>query len=396
MIYMDNAATTRLHPKAWEKMQPYLREQFANPAGGYEFAKRCNRAVEEARKEIADTLGCQPAEILFTSGGTEGDNWILRSSIRKKAHAHIITTKIEHHAILHTCRMLEEEGVTVTYLPVDELGMVRPKDVERAITRDTCLISVMTANNEIGTIQPMQEIGQIARKYQIPFHTDAVQAYGHIPISIRNWGLSYLTASAHKFKGPKGCGFVYRNAQAPLIPMIAGGGQENGLRSGTTNVAGTVGMATAARIANEEMESRRRAEMALRGELWKAVSDIPYMRLNGHPVKRLTNNLNLSFQFIEGQSLLILLDMHGICASSASACSKAEPSHVLQALGYPEELIRGTLRLTLSEENTSEEVQEVAAVLRASVQQLRDLSPEYAKICEKKRRMVLTEREVRY
>lgn len=379
---MDHAATTSTHPEVIRAMQPYFHDKFANPSGIYCIAKENRKVVEESRQMIADTLHAKKDEIYFTAGGSEGDNWALKeiADTYSKKGRHIITTKLEHHGILHTCEYLEHHGFRVTYLDVDEYGCVRPEQVEQAIRRDTILISVMFANNEIGTIQPIAEIGAIARRYNILFHTDAVQAYGQIPIDVDCLYVDLLTASGHKFRGPKGTGFLYVREGVRLQSLIHGGAQEKGLRAGTENVPGIVGLATAAYIADATMEQRIQYETKIRdymiGEL---LTSIPYSRLNGHPEQRLPNNINISFQFVDGGALLIMLDTLGICASGGSACTSAskEPSHVLKAIGVTDELARGTVRLTIGEETTKKDADYVIACIREIVGGLREQSPFY-------------------
>lgn len=354
---MDHAATTSTHPEVIRAMQPYFHDKFANPSGIYSIAKENRREIEKCRQMIADTLHAKKDEIYFTAGGSEGDNWALKeiADTYSKKGRHIITTKLEHHGILHTCEYLEKHGFEVAYLDVDMYGRVNPVQVERAIRKDTILISVMFANNEIGTIQPIGEIGAIARRQNILFHTDAVQAYGQIPIDVACLQVDLLTASGHKFRGPKGTGFLYVRDGVKLQSLIHGGAQEQGLRAGTENVPGIVGLATAAYIADAAMEQRMKYEIQIReymiGEL---LTTIPYSQLNGHPEQRLPNNINVSFQFVDGGSLLVMLDTLGICASGGSACTSAskKPSHVLKAIGLSDELARGTIRLTIGEETT--------------------------------------------
>lgn len=380
LIYIDNAATTRLDPGAFEAMKPYLLEYYSNPASVYSFAQESNQAVEEARAVIAGTLHADPGEIYFTAGGSESDNWALKgvAELKGKKGNHIITSKIEHHAIFETCHYLERHGFEVTYLDTDESGRVDPEKLKAAIRPETILISIMFANNEIGTIQPIAEIGKIAKEHQILFHTDAVQAYGHVPISVEELGIDLLSASGHKFHGPKGVGFLYVRKGTALPSLIHGGAQEHGRRAGTLNVPGIVGMAKAAQIADEKMEERSKKESELRDYLIQRIQkEIPYAKLNGHEKLRLPNNVNFSFRFIEGESLLILLDQNGICASSGSACTSGslDPSHVLLAIGLPHEIAHGSLRMTLSHDNTKEEMDFIADKLIKIVKQLREMSP---------------------
>lgn len=385
MIYLDNAATTRVSEGALEAMLPYFTEQYGNPSGIYEFATRNKKAINRAREEIAGVIDCDPAEIYFTSGGSEADNWALCkvAELMREKGRHIITTKIEHHAILHTCEWLEKQGCRISYIGVDEQGMVKLDELERAITRDTVLISVMTANNEIGTIQPIMRIGQIARKHNIYFHTDAVQAVGHVPVSVRKCGIDLLSASGHKFNGPKGVGFLYVRNDIPLSSFIHGGGQERGRRAGTENVPGIVGMGQAIQEAARMMSRRAKQEQRLRDYFMNEVlRRIPYARVNGSRRNRLPNNVNFSFQFAEGESILIMLDAKGICASSGSACTtgSTDPSHVLMALGLPEELAHGSIRFTLGQDTTKEEIDYVIDELEKIIAQLREVSPFYAEL----------------
>lgn len=378
MIYLDNAATTKTAPEVLEAMLPCFREVYGNPGGLYRPGFEAKKLVNNARRIIAESLGVDSGEIYFTSGGTEADNWALRGAadaLREKGR-HLITSGIEHHAILHTCEYLEKQGFSVTYLPVDGMGRVDPESVRRAIRRDTILISIMFANNEIGTIQPIAEIGAIAREKGILFHTDAVQAYGQMPLNVREYQIDMLSASAHKLKGPKGIGFLYVRSGVNPGVLLYGGGQERGRRSGTENVPGIVGMGAAARLAAEQMEEKREKEQRLRDYLIQRLeTEIPDCRLNGDRVNRLPGNVNVSFPGIEGESLLIMLDMEGICASSGSACSSGsqEPSHVLTAIGLEAEEARGSLRLTLSMENTQEEIDRTVEKIKEIVGKLRSL-----------------------
>lgn len=388
-VYMDHAATTSTHPEVIRAMQPYFHDRFANPSGIYSIAKENRRVIEESRQMIADTLHAKKDEIYFTAGGSEGDNWALKEiadTYREKGR-HIITTKLEHHGILHTCEYLEHHGFRVTYLDVDASGCVDPEQLEQAIRKDTILISVMFANNEIGTIQPIAQIGAVARRYNILFHTDAVQAYGQIPIDVEQLQIDLLTASGHKFRGPKGTGFLYVRENVKLQSLIHGGAQERGLRAGTENVPGIVGLATAAYIADATMEQRIRHELYIRSYMTdKLLDEIPYSQLNGHPDKRLPNNINISFEFIDSGTLLVLLDTMGICASGGSACTSASKhtSHVLKAIGLSDELARGTIRLTIGEETTKEDADYVIACIRKIIGELREQSPFYE---DYKRRM---------
>ncbi len=382
IIYLDNAATTRTAPEVVEAMLPYFTELYGNPSSVYSFSQRSKEAITTARETIAEALGAKTEEIYFTAGGSEADNWALKAAAeayRAKGN-HIITTKIEHHAILHTGEWLEKQGFEVTWLPVDEYGMVRIEDVKRAIRPTTILISVMFANNEIGTIQPIQEIGEIAREHGILFHTDAVQAFGQLPIQVDELHIDMLSSSAHKLNGPKGIGFLYIRKGVKIRSFVHGGAQERKRRAGTENVPGIVGYGAAVARAMRTMEERAKKERELRDYLIdRVLREVPYTRLNGHPTKRLPNNVNFSFQFIEGESLLIMLDMDGICGSSGSACTSGslDPSHVLLAIGLPHEIAHGSLRLTLGEETTKEELDDVVESIKKIVTKLRGMSPLY-------------------
>ena len=381
-VYMDHAATTSTHPEVIRAMQPYFHDKFANPSGIYSIAKENHRVIEDSRQMIADTLHARKNEIYFTAGGSEGDNWALKeiADVYKEKGKHIITTKIEHHGILHTCEYLEQHGFDVTYLDVDTNGRVDLEQMERAIRKDTILISVMFANNEIGTMEPIELIGKIARNHHILFHTDAVQAYGQVPIDVEQLQIDLLTASGHKFRGPKGTGFLYAKEGIKMQSYIHGGAQEQGLRAGTENVPGIVGLATAAYIADATMERRLIYETEIRDYMIQQILEtIPYCRLNGHRRNRLPNNINISFEFINSGALLVMLDTLGICASGGSACTSAsrKPSHVLQAIGLSDELSRGTIRLTIGEETTKKDADYVIACIRELVEGLREQSPFY-------------------
>ncbi len=381
-IYLDNAATTRLSAAAFEKMKPYFLEDYANPASIYTFASAAREAVEQARDDIAAILGAKSSEIYFTAGGSESDNWAIKgvADALKDKGRHIITSAIEHHAVLHTCRYLEKNGYEVTYLPVDGEGKISPSDLEAAIRPDTILVSIMFANNEIGTIEDIKELGAVAKKYHVLFHTDAVQAFGHIPIHVDEMNIDLLSASGHKFHDPKGVGFLYVRSKTRLTNLIHGGAQEKNKRAGTSNVPGIVGMAEAAKLSVEAMEENSRKMTALREYLMERVlTEIPYTRVNGSRKDRLPNNAHFCFRFVEGESLLILLDQAGICGSSGSACTSGslDPSHVLLAMGLPHEIAHGSLRITLSEENTVEEMDFVAEELKRIVKRLRSMSPLY-------------------
>lgn len=382
LIYLDHAATTAVHPDVLKEMLPYFTDKFGNPSSVYGFVANNKNKLTEARETIAGALGAKSEEIYFTAGGSESDNWALKCTAEAYGvhGGHIITTKIEHHAILHTCKYLQNRGYDVTYLDVDENGLVDLNTLEAAIRPDTFLISIMFANNEIGTIEPIKEIGEIAHRHGILFHTDAVQAFGQIPIHVDEMNIDMLSASGHKFNGPKGIGFLYIKKGLKLKSFIHGGQQERGRRAGTENVPGIVGIAKACEIAMAEMEERMKKETELRDYLIERIlKEIPYTRLNGHSKKRLPNNVNISFQFVEGESILIMLDMAGICASSGSACTSGsvDPSHVLLAIGLPHEIAHGSLRLTIGYENTKEEMDTVVDNLKRIITNLRNMSPLY-------------------
>jgi len=388
-IYLDNAATTKTRPEVVEAMLPYFTELYGNPSSIYEFSAQVKRAIDEARAKVAKVIGADSSEIFFTGGGTEADNWALKAAAEAYASKgnHIITSKIEHHAILHTCEYLEKKGVEVTYIDVDENGIIKLEQLEKAIRPTTILISVMFANNEIGTIQPIKEIGEIAKKHGILFHTDAVQAYGQIPIDVNEMNIDMLSASAHKLNGPKGIGCLYIRKGTKVRSFIHGGGQERSRRAGTENVPGIIGFGKAAEIALETMEERAQKEIRLRDLLMKRIMDeIPFVRINGDKVRRLPNNVNVSFQFIEGESLLIMLDMNNICASSGSACTSGslDPSHVLLAIGLPHEIAHGSLRLTVGYENTEDEINYTVDRIKEIVEKLRRMSPLYEDFMKQK------------
>lgn len=382
IIYLDNAATTQVSEIILNEMLPFFRQTYSNPSAIYKFAGESKKAVDTARAQAADIIGAKPEEIYFTGGGSESDNWAIKAAVEAYASKgkHIITSKIEHHAILNTCAYLEKLGCEITYLDVDEYGRISLDELRKVIRSDTILISVMTANNEIGTIEPIAEIGKIANENGILFHTDAVQAYGHIPINVNEMNIDMLSASGHKFYGPKGVGILYIRKGVKIRSFIHGGTQERNRRAGTSNVPAIVGFGKAAQIAGETMTERIKQETEIRNHLIKRVlSEIPYTRLNGHPIDRLPNNANFCFQFIEGESLLILLDQLGVCASSGSACTSGslDPSHVLLAIGLPHEIAHGSLRLTLSKETTIEEIDFVVEELKKIIERLRRMSPLY-------------------
>lgn len=387
-IYLDNAATTQLYPEVLREMEPYFTEYYGNPSSIYQFAQKSKTAVEEAREKVAAVIGAKPEEIYFTGGGSESDNWALKAVAEayERKGRHIITSKIEHHAILHTCAYLEQRGFEVTYLDVDEYGQVDPAQVEAAIRPDTILISVMAANNEIGTIEPIREIGEIAHKHDIFFHTDAVQAFGHIPLNVEEMNIDLLSASGHKINGPKGIGFLYIRKKVQIGPFIHGGAQERGKRAGTHNVPGIVGLGAAAELAASQMDERIAYETKLRDHAIERLGkEIPYAVLNGHPSKRLPNNINFCFRFIEGESMLIMLDELGICGSSGSACTSGslDPSHVLLAIGRPHEIAHGSLRLTISEKTTQEDIDFTVDNLKKIIERLRSMSPLYEDFVKK-------------
>mgnify|MGYP000857331670 FL=1 len=382
MIYFDHAATTQVKPEVLQAMLPFFTQSYGNPSSIYQFAQTNKRALEESRETIATILGAQPNEIFFTSGGTESDNWAIKGiaeSLKDKGN-HIITTKIEHHAVLNPCHYLEKHGYEVTYLDVDKNGLVSPEQVEKAIKKGTILISIMFANNEIGTIMPIAEIGKIAKEHGVVFHTDAVQAVGQIPIDINKLHIDLLSLSGHKFYGPKGIGVLFIRRGIKLPPLLHGGAQERGRRAGTENVPGIVGLAKAMELAYQDLETKNIKIQALRDRLIEGVYDtIPYAQLNGDRKQRLPNNVNFSFDFVEGESLLLLLDMEGIFASSGSACASGslDPSHVLLALGLSHEKAHGSIRFTLGEDNTMEDVEMLLTKLPAIVQKMREMSPLY-------------------
>ena len=388
LIYLDNAATTKTSEEVVAAMLPYFTEYYGNPSSVYEFASESKKAVSNARRTIAETLGAQENEIYFTAGGSEADNWALKATAEayQSKGKHIITTKIEHHAILHTAEYLEKRGFEITYIGVDENGVVKVDELEKAIRPDTILISVMFANNEIGTIQPIKEIGEIAKKHGVLFHTDAVQAYGQLPINVDELHIDMLSSSGHKLNGPKGIGFLYIRKGVKIRSFVHGGAHERKRRAGTENVPGIVGYGKAAEIAAKTMKERTAKEIELRDHLIdRVLAEVPYTRLNGHRTNRLPNNANFSFQFVEGESLLILLDNNGICASSGSACTSGslDPSHVLLAIGLPHEIAHGSLRLTLSAETTMEDIDFVVDCIKQIIERLRSMSPLYEDFVKK-------------
>lgn len=390
LIYLDNAATTKTAPEVVEAMLPYFTEHFGNPSSVYGFASANKDVITKQREIIADALGANGNEIYFTAGGSESDNWALKATAEAYGSKgkHIITSKIEHHAILHTCEYLEQRGYEITYLDVDENGIVDLEQLKNAIREDTILISIMFANNEIGTIQPIREIGQIAKEHKILFHTDAVQAFGQVPINVDEYHIDMLSASGHKLNGPKGIGFLYIRRGVKIRSFVHGGAQERKRRAGTENVPGIVGLGKAVERAVSTMKERTEKEVELRDYLIERIkAEIPYCRLNGDRSQRLPNNVNFSFQFVEGESLLIMLDMKGICASSGSACTSGslDPSHVLLAIGLPHEIAHGSLRMTLNEEVTKEDLDYVVDTLKEIVQNLRNMSPLYEDFVKKQK-----------
>ena len=390
-IYLDNAATTRTSQEVVDAMLPYFTESYGNPSSIYELGQRSKEAITKAREEIAKVIGAKTEEIYFTAGGSEADNWAIKAAYEayKNKGNHIITTKIEHHAVLHTCQYLEKQGAKVTYLDVDENGLIDLEQLQKAITPETILITIMFANNEIGTIEPVKEIGMIAKEHGILFHTDAVQVFGQVPIDVDEMNIDMLSSSAHKINGPKGIGCLYIRKGVKIRSFIHGGAQERKRRAGTENVPGIVGYGVAARMAAETMEARTRKEQELRDYFIRRVLDeVPYTRLNGDPEKRLPNNANFSFRFIEGESLLIMLDMKGIAGSSGSACTSGslDPSHVLLAIGLPHEIAHGSLRLTLGADTTKEDLDYTLEQIKEIVAKLRDLSPLYEDFIRKQQK----------
>lgn len=390
MIYLDNAATTKVADSVVDAMLPYFKEYYGNASSIYQLGAKSKEALDESREYIAGTLGAKTNEIYFTAGGSESDNWAIKATADAYARKgkHIITSAIEHHAVLHTCEYLEKYGYEVTYVGVDENGVIKLDELKAAIRPDTILISVMFANNEIGTIQPIKEIGEIAKEHDILFHTDAVQAYAQVPINVDEMHIDMLSASGHKLNGPKGIGFLYIRKGIKIRSFVHGGQQERGRRAGTENIPGIVGLAAAAKRSFSMLEEKMKKEIELRDYLISRIeAEIPYCRLNGDRKKRLPNNVNFSFQFIEGESMLILLDSKGIAASSGSACTSGslDPSHVLLAIGLPHEIAHGSLRLTMSEENTKEEMDYVIEQLTAILERLRSMSPLYEDFMKKQK-----------
>ncbi|MBN2220724.1 MAG: cysteine desulfurase NifS [Vallitaleaceae bacterium] len=396
-IYLDHAATTPTRKEVVEKMLPYFTESFGNPSSIYEFAQQNKEAIEEAREEIAASINAAANEIYYVSGGTEADNWAIlgiAESYKSKGN-HIITTKMEHHAVLHTCEYLGKNGYDITYLDVDGDGMISLEELKKSIRPTTILISIMFANNEIGTIQPVAEIGAIAKEHKVLFHTDAVQAYTHVPIDVKEMNIDLLSVSGHKIYGPKGIGVLYVRKGIKLKAFIHGGAQERQRRGGTENVPGIVGFAKAAELALEEMETEQLRLSHLRDYFIEQVlAKIDYVKLNGHPQKRLANNVNLSFEFIEGESLLIMLDMNQVCASSGSACTSGslDPSHVLLAIGLPHEIAHGSLRITLGESTRKEDLDYVVEKLQVIVKRLREMSPMYEDFKQGKIKSIVEEK----
>lgn len=383
-VYLDHAATTPVRPEVAEAITRHMLSEYGNPSSVHSLGRAAAAAVEEARERVARLMGARVEEVVFLSGGTEADNMAIRGVVTAsgKSRPHVVTTKIEHHAVLHTCEELEREGLAeVTYLPVDGTGLVDPGDVARAIRPETVLVSVMFANNEVGTIQPVKEIGRVCREKAVPFHTDAVQAYGAVPIDVDEFGIDLLSVSAHKVYGPKGVGALFIRKGMNVRPLVFGGGHERRRRAGTTNVPGVVGFGVAADLAAREIEERAAHLVPLRDTLVRGVLErVPFARLNGHPTRRLPNNVNLSFEYVEGESILLSLDMKGIAASSGSACTSGslEPSHVLLAMGLPHEVAHGSVRMTLGTGTTAADIEYVIETLPPIIERLRAMSPLYA------------------
>jgi len=388
-IYLDNAATTPIRSEVLKSMMPFFDNRFGNPSALYSYGQEAKKAIEEARDKVAVAIGASAEEIFFTSGGTEADNWALIGAayaLKNKGN-HIITTSIEHHAILHTCQYLKKQGFEITYLPVDEYGLVDPNDLKDAIKDNTILVSIMYANNEIGTIEPIEELAKVAHEKGILFHTDAVQAVGNVPIDLKKLDVDMLSISAHKIYGPKGVGALYIKKGVRIDSLIHGGAQERNRRAGTENVAGIVGFGTAIELITKNIDEHIKKLTMLRDKLIDGILKIPYTRLNGHPNKRLPGNVNVSFEFVDGESLILSLDMEGICVSSGSACTAGsiDPSHVLLAIGLPEEIAHGSLRLTIGEENTEEEIDTVINKLPKIVDRLRQMSPLFERVKDEKK-----------
>ena len=386
-VYMDNAATTRVIEPVFEAMKPYLCDIYGNPSSVHGFGREALTALDRARGQVAAALGAQSSEIYFTGCGTESDNWAIRGAAyaRRNKGNHIITTQIEHHAVLHTCQQLEKEGFEVTYLPVDEFGLVHPEELEKALRPETTIVSIMYANNEIGTIEPIAELCKIAKAHGALFHTDAVQAVGHVPIDVKALDVDMLSLSGHKLHAPKGVGALYIRKGLHIQRFMEGGAQERNQRAGTENVSSIVAMGAAIELAVKHLDENVAKIAAMRDRLAKRIlAEIPYTRLNGHPEKRLPGNVNVCFRFIEGEALLLSLDLMGIAGSSGSACTSGslDPSHVLLAIGLPHEIAHGSLRLSLSEENTMEEVDYVVEALKKIVERLRAMSPLYDEFCK--------------
>ena len=394
MIYLDNAGTTKVSEKVKNSMLPYFDEIYGNASSLHEYGQIAKEHLEKSREKVANLLGAEAREIYFTSGGSESDNWAIESACKFgeiKGKKHIVTSAFEHHAIFHTLQEKEKQGFEVTYLPVYENGIIKIEDLKNAIREDTCLVTIMFANNEIGTIQPIKEIGFICQEKGITFHTDAVQAVGHIPVNVKELNVDMLSVSAHKFHGPKGVGILYCKKSTPLFNLIHGGAQERNKRAGTENLSGIVGLTTALEDAVNEMESISQKEIILRNKLFSELSKIPHSKINGEIKNRLPNNFNMSFEGIEGESLLLLLNDEGICASSGSACTSGslDPSHVLLAIGLPHEVAHGSLRLTLSKYTTEEEIDKVIEVVPRVVEYLRKMSPVWDELKKGVRKYVI-------
>lgn len=388
-IYLDNAATTPIRSEVLNSMMPFFDNRFGNPSALYSYGQEAKKAIEEARDKVAAAIGASADEIFFTSGGTESDNWALKGAayaLKDKGN-HIITSSVEHHAILHTCQYLESQGFEITYLPVDEYGLVDPNDLKKAIKDNTILVSIMYANNEIGTIEPIEELVKVAHDKGVLFHTDAVQAVGNVPVDVKKLNVDMLSMSAHKIYGPKGVGALYIRKGLRIDTLLQGGAQERNRRAGTENVAGIVGFGTAIELITKNIDEHIKKLTRLRDKLIDGILKIPYTRLNGHPIKRLPGNVNVSFEFVDGESLILSLDMEGICVSSGSACTAGsiDPSHVLLAIGLPEEIAHGSLRLTIGEENTEEEIDTVINKLPKIVDRLRQMSPLFERVKNEKK-----------